>query len=206
VEGSWRKTFGIHEGPALLIVNPTGHTVWRQLGRISPENLTSSLNEHLQPGGRIRQRQLRVAAQIGMPAPDFLFEYARVRGRERSDERWMALHDLRGREVILAFWTVWSKPSLEELRHLQEINDSSRPVILAINDGDEEEHALNVFAKNGFTHQLVLDQERQISRRYAINCWPTTLAIDSVGRVASIHFGVTPGEGQFRDRAVHPRD
>lgn len=191
-EGTWRRTFEVRELPALFILNPSGETVWRCSGSIDGASLTNALNEHLVVGGRLRQRQLRIAAQKGAPAPDFLFEYAR--------ERWMALHNLRGRSVLLVFWTAWSKPSIVELQFLQKRkSDYSRDglVILAINDGDNRDIASDIFEKHRFTHQLVMDRERQISRRYAINCWPTTIAVDESGLVTNIHFGLTPEEEHF---------
>jgi peroxiredoxin len=201
-EGNWRKTFEVRELPAMFIVNPEGEKVWHHQGRIEIGPLTTAFNEHLRPGGRLRHRQLRIAATRGETAPDFLFEYARQHGRERSRERYMALHDLRGRRVLLVFWAAWSQPAIAQLRYLQRIqHEASRenPVILAISDGDERNRAAEVFEKNRFTHQLIIDQERQISRRYAINCWPTTIAIDDVGRVSWIHFGLTPAEEQFQE-------
>jgi hypothetical protein len=58
--------------------------------------------------------------------------------------------------------------------------------VLAISDGDERDRATDIFQQYGFTHQLVIDQARQISRRYAINCWPTTIAVDEAGLVSEI--------------------
>lgn len=201
-EGNWRKTFEVRERPVMIIVNSEGKSVWRHVGRIEAKALTAALNEHLRSGGRLRQRQLRIAPQEGDLAPDFLFEYAGATNADAGRARYMSLHDLRGLPVQLVFWTAWSKPSIAELEYLQRARHEpvrGRPLILAINDGDERGTAVEVFERNRLAFQLVVDRERQIARRYAIGCWPTRIAIDVAGRVSSIHFGVTPGEERFRN-------
>src|SRR6266446_50867 len=186
-QGSWRQVFGVKEIPATYLVTPDGQIAWQYTGRLQEAKLKAAFDQYLIPGGHLFSPQLGLTVQVDEPAPDFLFEY--VPGRE------IALRRLRGRRVLLAFWTSWSKASLEELRNLQklQVNAPQRDLfILAINDGENPEYASEDFKKNGFTFQVVTDPNRQISQLYGVNCWPTTVSINEDGLVSGIQFGLTP--------------
>jgi len=186
-EESWRQVFGVKELPVTYLVTPDGRIAWQYTGQLHEAKLRAAFDQYLIPGGRVLAQQLRLTVQMDEPAPDFLFEY--VPGRE------IALRRLGGRRVVLAFWTSWSKASLEELRNLERLQDTASQrdlVILAINDGESPEYAREVFKENGFTSQLVTDPNRQISQLYGVNCWPTTVSINQDGLVSGIQFGLTP--------------
>ena len=188
-QDAWQRVFSVKEIPATYLVNPQGEVVWQHIGRLQAAGLAEAFNKHLISGGRLLWQQLRLAVQPGEPAPDFLFEY--TPGRE------LALRRLRGRPVLLHFWTSWSKPHLKELHHLQKLYNKSterRLTILAINDGENPKQAQEVFSRNGFTFHLITDTNRQISQLYGVNCWPTTVLLDENGFVKSIQLGLTPGE------------
>lgn len=195
-EERWRQVFGVKELPATYLIPPDGQIAWQYTGRLHEAKLRAAFDQYLIPGGHLLSHQLRLSMQQGNPAPDFLFEYAP--GRE------LALRRLQGRPVVLHFWTSWSKPSIEELRALEAVDDQSAQhevVILAINDGESPEHAREIFKENGFTSQLITDPNRLLARQYGVNCWPTTIFLDEQGLVSRIQFGLTPrGEGGDHSR------
>ena len=147
--------------------------------------MAAALDEHLIPGLPPRSRLLRLAVQPGDRALDVLFEFA-------EGER-LALRRLRGRRVLLNFWKSWSTPCLEELSRLQRMHDEAGregPVILAINDGEDPEHLAEIRREHKLTVTLVPDPYRRISRRYGVNCWPTTVSIGEDGLVNRVQFGL----------------
>ena len=48
----------------------------------------------------------------------------------------------------------------------------------------------------GLTFRLIPDPDRAIARRYRVNCWPSTVAVNEAGRIDWVHFGMTPGAGR----------
>jgi peroxiredoxin len=173
--------------PATYLVNPEGQVVWRHVGHIDAEKLRKAFDEYLVPAGRALWQPLQLAVKIGERAPNFAFEYAK--------ERWMTLRTLRGRRVLLNFWVSWSEPCISELQHLKRLQQESTNqdvVMLAINGEDRQDHAEDVFEKHRFPFILVADKNRVIARLYGVNCWPTTVSIDTKGFVSGTHFGLTP--------------
>ena len=188
-EGGWSRAFGMQKAPATYLMNAAGELVWQHVGPLSPATLTVALDEHLIPGRRPRARLQRLAVRVGDLAPDFLFEYA--------EGRRMALRKLRGQRVLLNFWKGWSTPCLAELRRLQRAHDRAGGqglVILAIGDGEDAQRVAEVRRELGLTFNLLPDQDRRMTQRYHVDCWPTTVSIGSEGRVDRVHFGATPNE------------
>ncbi|HEX9988342.1 MAG TPA: TlpA family protein disulfide reductase [Chloroflexia bacterium] len=190
--GGWSRAFGVKEVPATYLVNPAGQIVWHQVGPLDADTLSQALSQHLVEGGKISWQTPRLAVSEGQPAPDFLFEY--------SPGRQLALRKLRGRAVLLAFWTSWSAPSLDELLYLQQAHkklSDDGTVILAINDGEVPEIARAVFKEHDFDFPLITDIDRRISKAYGITCWPTSVFLDEAGQVSGSHFGITPQDEAF---------
>jgi peroxiredoxin len=198
-DGAWAKAFEITSAPATVLVDPQGRTVWRQVGRSDAASLLAALDEHLVLGGRLSWRLVRPTVRTGDRAPDFSFEY--------RQGRTVALRTLRGREPILCFWKSWSAPCLAELERLQQLATPTArgPLILAINDGEDPNHAGRWLSEHGFRFRLVADPQRVIARRYGIDCWPTTLAVDGRGTIREIRLGsssVHRHGGALRARAT----
>jgi peroxiredoxin len=182
--GAWSDTFKPGQRPAVYLLNGSSKPVWQHVGAVDRAALTAALDEHLQARQPLRWRQLGVRARHGERAPDFLFEYGK--GRQ------MALRTLRKRPAILGFWKSWSAPCLAELHRLHELREragSSRPAILAINDGDDPVVAQKVFGAKRLALTFVADPDRRISHAYGVRCWPTTITLDERGIVQETQLG-----------------
>lgn len=184
--GAWERAFGVKTArrPLTLIVEPNGHLVWKHEGELDSETLAAALRKHLAPAGPVRPRILGLNLRIGQRPPNFLFELAP--GRD------LTLRKLAGRPAILVFWKSLAKPSLEAVRDLDKPSrpaGGQRPVVLAINDGEEPEVAKKVAAANALSATLVTDPERRICLAYGVNIWPTTVFIEADGRVREIRYG-----------------
>jgi peroxiredoxin len=196
-ESGWTRMFAAHEAPSTHIIDARGAAVWRQEGRVDAAALAAALDEHATPGVRPRSDLLRLAIQPGDRAPDVLLT--------REDGEQVALRKLRGQPVLLNFWKSWSSPCLTELRRLQDLHGRAgrRVAVIGINDGEEPKQIAEIRRTLDLTFPLMQDPNREIGRRYGVNCWPTTVSIGTDGRVDRVQFGRT--SDQELARAAPPK-
>ena len=109
----------------------------------------------------------------------------------------LSIHDLRGKIVLLDFWTyccINCMHVIPELRKLEEhfpetlvVIGVHAPKYSAERSTENVRHAL---LRYGIQHPVVNDPDHVIWDEYAISAWPTTVLIDPKGYV----IGVQPGE------------
>jgi peroxiredoxin len=196
-EGCWARAFDVRERPMTLLVGPMGMRTWQHVGALDTEHLATIFREHVVAAGPICYQPLALTIRVGDRAPDFSFEFAH--------ERRMPLRRLRGRPVLLVFWTSWAEPSVRELRDLMRRygeRSADVPVILAINDGEDPAHAMEVFERQGISFGFVPDPTRKVARLYGVHCWPTTIVLDAAGRITTIQMGRSHGSDFFRQDSL----
>lgn len=132
----------------------------------------------------------------------------RVRAPELPDglqwfntERPLRLAELRGRVVLLDFWTYCCINCMHVLPDLKYLEDKYRDRISVIglhspkfpNErvGSQLQKAIN---RHHIRHPVANDPQFQVWRTYAIKAWPSILVIDAEGYVV----GVMRGEGHRR--------
>ncbi|MET8079705.1 NHL domain-containing thioredoxin family protein [Streptomyces sp. NPDC005303] len=106
------------------------------------------------------------------------------------------LADLRGRIVILDFWTfccVNCLHVLDELRELEE-KHSDTVVVIGVHSPKfvhEAEHAAvaDAVERYGVGHPVLDDPELATWKQYAVRAWPTLVVIDPEGYVVAQHAG-----------------
>ncbi|MFE9390974.1 NHL domain-containing thioredoxin family protein [Streptomyces sp. NPDC006784] len=128
---------------------------------------------------------------------------ARVRAPELRGRSWintggeeLSLADLRGRTVILDFWTFCCINCLhviDELRELEERHEDT-VVVVGVHSPKfvhEAEHAAVVDAveRYGVAHPVLDDPELATWKQYAVRAWPTLVVIDPEGYVVAQHAG-----------------
>ncbi|MGM7700248.1 peroxiredoxin family protein [Pseudalkalibacillus sp. Hm43] len=120
-------------------------------------------------------------AQIGKPAPDF-----KLQALSGED---VQLSDLKGKTVVLNFWTTWCsycKKEIPELINLHHLYEKEGIVVLAVNLSSEEENLEQValFAKEfEIPFTIPLDKEGIVGETYQIVMIPTTFIIGPDGRI-----------------------
>ena len=185
VDGRWSRAFGV-TAPATVIVGPRGEVAWKDEGELSASKLSRTLAKVAEPGGNVTWRPLRLGVVAGDRPPEFPI---RLRGGGE-----LSLRRTTGRDTVLAFWTSWSEPSLEQLRELARAVDASEgtaPIVLAIGDGESADSAARIEKREGLPFPVIPDPDRVISRRYGVGCWPTTVWIGRAMRVEAVTFGVS---------------
>ncbi len=188
-EGTWRKRFGLERPGATVLLGPGGGELWRDAGPLRSEELAKVL-AGLRPGTpRLpRWNPVRLGLELGELAPDFLFPC--------GPQVLVATRKLRGREILICFWTTWSDAALEELSRLAAASSARAgdgkdgPLVLCVNDGEDSARAEAALKERGLDLALVPDPDRAIARRYGVTCWPTVVRLDRGGRIAGIRFGL----------------
>ncbi|MBT2446280.1 redoxin domain-containing protein [Streptomyces sp. ISL-43] len=106
------------------------------------------------------------------------------------------LADLRGRVVILDFWTFCCINCLHVLDELRELEEKHRDTVVIIGVHSpkfvhEAEHAAVVDAveRYGVHHPVLDDPELATWKQYAVRAWPTLVVIDPEGYIVAQHAG-----------------
>lgn len=108
----------------------------------------------------------------------------------------LTLADLRGRIVILDFWTFCCVNCLHVLDELRELEEKHRDTVVIIGVHSpkfvhEAEHRAVVDAVERYeVHHPVLDDPKLATwKQYAVRAWPTLVVIDPEGYVVAQHAG-----------------
>ena len=108
----------------------------------------------------------------------------------------IALRQLRGRLVLLDFWTYGCINCLHILPDLHRLQEEFARELTIIGvhsakfDHEKQEDSLRqVVARYGITHPVVSDPDYRIWEAYAVRAWPTTVLIDPTGRIVNVHSG-----------------
>lgn len=125
------------------------------------------------------------------PAPEF--ELKDLTGKR------VKLSSLAGKVVIVNFWATWCVPCLQELPHLEKIQQAhgGELVVLAIStDGPETQAQVRSVAKRQkWTMPVLLDQEGKVAGTLnPRGTNPYTVFVDRKGRIAETHEGYTAGD------------
>ncbi|MFI1375702.1 NHL domain-containing thioredoxin family protein [Streptomyces longwoodensis] len=106
------------------------------------------------------------------------------------------LADLRGRVVVLDFWTFCCINCLHVLDELRELEERHRDTLVVVGVHSpkfvhEAEHGAVVDAveRYGVAHPVLDDPELATWKQYAVRAWPTLVVIDPEGYVVAQHAG-----------------
>jgi len=120
------------------------------------------------------------ALEPPIAAPDFTLD--------DMDAKPHALHDYRGKVVLINFWATWCPPCRKEMPALEALYQklgSESFAVLAVNQWEDADHVfaytgdLNVFP----TFPILFDPESTISAQYGVKGLPTSFLIDKKGQL-----------------------
>ena len=108
----------------------------------------------------------------------------------------LRLADLRGRIVVLEFWTFCCINCHHNIAQLHELmaRYGDALVVIGVHSAKfpAEHAAANVRSavlRDGIRYAVVVDDNFTIWNQYAVRAWPTLVLIDAAGRIARTHMG-----------------
>ena len=115
----------------------------------------------------------------------------------------LTLQELRGKVVMIDFWTYSCINCLRTLPYLRAWNDRYKDHGLVIIGVHSPEFAFEKDARNvrravgdlGITYPVAIDSKLEIWRAFANEYWPAHYLIDAMGRMRGHHFG----EGEYEE-------
>jgi len=141
---------------------------------------------------------------MNAPSPSAHRRRARVRAPELAGRggwlntggKHLSLADLRGRIVVLDFWTFCCINCLHVLDELRELEEEHRDTVVVVGVHSpkfvhEAEHQAVVDAveRYGVHHPVLDDPDLVTWKQYAVRAWPTLVVIDPEGYVVAQHAG-----------------
>jgi len=124
------------------------------------------------------------ALAAGDVAPDFLLL--------DLDGNPYQLEDFRGKGVLLNFWGTYCKPCKDEMPYLNKQYQHYKNEgveILAVNVGETKIEIENFVKQHKLTFPIIVDHKAEVQTAYNILPLPTTVLIDSEGRIIKYHLG-----------------
>jgi peroxiredoxin len=113
---------------------------------------------------------------IGSAAPDFTV---------KDSDRTVALHDLRGKIVVLNFWAAHCGPCVEEMPSLVQLQRrmGSKIVVLGVGVDTTENDYHSFLREHNIDFLTVRDADKSSYLLYGATGYPETTIIDSNGTV-----------------------
>jgi cytochrome c biogenesis protein CcmG/thiol:disulfide interchange protein DsbE len=122
---------------------------------------------------------------IGSQAPDFTVQ---------DSDRTIALHDYRGKIVILNLWATWCPPCIEEIPDLDLLQRrmGDKVTILAVSYDDTEGAYKQFVKEHNMAFITVHDRDRKLKELYQPTGPPETYVIDRSGKILRKFIGPQP--------------
>ena len=105
------------------------------------------------------------------------------------------LSDFVGKPVLLNFWATWCPPCKGEMPLLEQTYNEWKDkgvVILAVDIGESASTVQKFIDQNGYTFNILLDQQQKVANTYLVQAIPTTYFIDKNGIIQGKQVGAFP--------------
>ncbi len=117
-----------------------------------------------------------------------------------NSEKPIKLADLKGRIVVLDFWTLCCINCIHTLPDLAQIEARYPGMVVVIGvhspkfeNEKKTESIMKAILRYDIKHPVVNDADHKIWKSYGVNSWPTLVLIDPDGN----YYGAAPGEGNL---------
>jgi len=156
--------------------------IWTVVSRVSPNQ---------------SQVQTGSVAKEGFTAPDFTLDLL--------DGGSVTLSDLRGKVVLVNFWTSWCPPCRLEMPAIEKTYRSYKDlgfVVIGLNltAQDSEKDAANFIKEIGVSFPIALDRDNAVGNLYLVTALPTSYFIDRKGVIRSIIVGGPMSEAVIQSK------
>ncbi|MEW7972320.1 MAG: TlpA disulfide reductase family protein [Candidatus Thiodiazotropha endolucinida] len=116
------------------------------------------------------------------------------------------ISDLKGKTVLINFWTTWCPPCIEEmpsLIRLKEAMNQSEFVILAINVEESKRRVSKMAARLKLTFPVLLDPNRVAANAWKVKVFPSSFLVDGQGRLRYKAIGPVEWDSDEATSIVH---
>lgn len=112
----------------------------------------------------------------------------------------VAMADYVGQPLVVNFWATWCAPCVEEMPDLQRVHEQvgDEVTFLGVNVRDAPSNAEPFVEELGITYDLAVDSEGDYYREVGSMGMPTTVLVDSDGRIVARRVG-TVTAAELRD-------
>jgi cytochrome c biogenesis protein CcmG/thiol:disulfide interchange protein DsbE len=99
----------------------------------------------------------------------------------------VTLADLKGKPALINFWASWCEPCREEAPEVAHLSRSlhGRAVVVGVDYTDREGGARSFLRRYGWTFPVLADPNGVYGAHYGFSGLPTTIVLDSRGRIAA---------------------
>jgi cytochrome c biogenesis protein CcmG/thiol:disulfide interchange protein DsbE len=103
----------------------------------------------------------------------------------------VTLADLKGKPALINFWASWCEPCGEEAPEVARLSRSlhGQATVVGIDYTDSEDRARSFLRQYGWTFPVLSDPDGVYGGHYAFSGLPTTIVLDSEGRIAATLHG-----------------
>ena len=123
------------------------------------------------------QSSLAISSENGPLAPDFTLPtlYGEM----------LTLSELRGRPVLLKFWTTWCTSCRYQMPFIQEAFEEKGQEVhfISVNIGEKQDHVRKHVEDKGLGFTVALDRNRTVASDYSVAAIPVIFFIDENGTV-----------------------
>ncbi len=157
----------------------------------SSENIEQPAEPKEETRAEPEQNKVKQSFSGKVPAPEF------PQGLDwLNADRPLTLSDLRGKVVLLDFWTYGCINCIHIIPDLKRLEEkyADELVVIGVHSAKfsneaETENIRNVILRYELEHPVVNDHDFQIWGLYGANAWPTLVLIDPEGKVLGYHAG-----------------
>ena len=146
--------------------------------------------------------------KIGEQVPDFSGKYFNIQECKKEEEVTYS-KDLKGKIVVLDFWSIYCVSCLQEIPKLDDIYKryKDKDVVFIGVDLDTNKRRLCLFGDNPqnaiSSYRIIMDKTKAIANLFNVSILPTTLIIDKEGKLVFLHEGYKAGDEDEIEEVIH---
>jgi len=108
------------------------------------------------------------------------------------DGNQVALHDLKGKPILLKFWATWCPSCVEELPMMEKFSEGRKDqlvILMAAIDGEKERKVQRRIKEKKITLPVLLDPKAKTARAYGVSFIPISFLINREGLIVGTVVG-----------------